>query len=254
MATSDIQKQLDDYSKDTRTFRVLVPEVTIPKMVGELRDPVNGVLLGVQQGLAKTYYEDEVIEAREISPMILAALDDESHPSHAHISSQIEDAANAEPSQSTVARLGVPFAGYDDMSEDDVLAAMSHLPSVSIQAIRDYESSHQARPRVLAYNIGHGESYIDRQEGRVSSELSDTDSSKAAAQIRTREVVDDGVIEPGEGQTGTGEPAIATGTAAAEDTSDDGGKKKVVRRSRKSRTTSESSEGNEGAGTQETQT
>lgn len=249
MASADVQAKLDEYSTDTRTFRVLVPELTVHKMVGELRDPVNGVLLGVQQGLGKTYFEDEVVSAQDISPLLLQAFDDPNHPSHNYVRSQLEDAEEADPSESTVARLGVPFDGYDEMSEDDVLAAMRHLPSVSISAIKDYEASHENRARIVAYNVGYGESYIDRQEGRVSSDLAETDSSKAAAQIRTREVVDDGVIEPGEGITGTGEGAVSD-TAAADNSGDEPAKKKVVRRSRKSRATAEAEAegGNEGEG------
>ena len=72
MAT-DVNEKLAAYGEDTRTFRVLVPELTIHKAVGELRDPINGVLLGVQQGLGKTYFEDEVVSAQDISPLLLYA-------------------------------------------------------------------------------------------------------------------------------------------------------------------------------------
>jgi hypothetical protein len=86
------------------------------------------------------------------------------------------------------------------------------LPSAAIQRIKEYEGERDdPRERITGYSVGFGESSIDRQEGKVSSDLQDTDESKAAVRISTREVPEDGPVVPGEGVTGTGDPQLPYG-------------------------------------------
>ena len=104
------------------------------------------------------------------------------------------------------------------MDEDDVLNAMKMLPSAAINRIKEYESQRDdPRQRIVGYNVGFGESAVDRQEGRVSSDLQDTDESKAAARLNTREVPDEGLVVPGEGITGTGDPQVSYGSREGDD-------------------------------------
>lgn len=224
-------------------YEVLVPELTVHRKVGDLTDPITGRVIGYQQGQGKTYYKDEVIPAYAVSPAMIEALEDEDHESHEAVSKRIRE-VSSEPKSNTAKRLGLPFAGYDDMDEDEVLAAMRNLPSSAIQAVKAYESSEEGegRERILTYNLGFGESPIDRQEGRVSGDHQDGDEDKAVARLKTREVPEEGLVEPGEGITGTGDPEIPHGQAAKEE--EEGSKPATRRRSRRTR----SSGGSGGSG------
>lgn len=222
-----------------RNFRVLAPELTVHKQVGELRDPITQTVTGIVQGQGTIVFEDEVIPEGEISPLLIEAIDNEDHPSHDYATRQIEEVKD-DPRLSLEARLGVPVAGYEEMEEDDIVAVMRHLPSSAIQRIKEYESERDdPREGIVSYNIGFGESPLQRQEGKVSSDREDTNDDKAAARLRTREVPEDDAVVPGEGITGTGEPAIPYGeTADEEEGKGDmtGSKpKKVVRRGRRDR-------------------
>ena len=135
-----------------------------------------------------------------------------------------------DPSSST--RLGSPFAGYDDMDEDDVLKAMRHLPSAAINRVKDYEAQRdEPRERIAQYNIGYGESPVDRQEGRLSGDVQDADENKAVRELSTREIPEDGPVVPGEGITGTGDPQTAYGSKKAKEEGEPAGDIKGTGRS-----------------------
>lgn len=230
----------------TTQYEVIAPELTLHRQVGELTDPISGQTVGIQQGRGRTVVAGTIVSSADLSPILLEALEDEDHPSYDYATKVLREVSD-DPNEET---FGEPIAGYDDLDEEQILAVLGVLPSAQAQAVKAYEASHENRSIIVNYSIGFGESPEARQTGVVSSDLDDTDESKAAAQIRTREVVDDDIVEPGEGVTGTGERAIAPGTAASED--DKGSKKTVPRRGRRQRPagsqTSGDSSGDGGSG------
>jgi len=200
-------------------YEVLVPELTLHKSVGEITDPVTGNVVGHQNGLGQTYFKGEKVAEEDITPDVLNALDDEDHPSHDSVSKKLKK-STGDAEQNTAARLGLPFEGYDDMDEDDIVTAMRVLPSAAQMRIKEYESLRdEPRGRIVDYNIGFGESAEERQTGVVSGDLveegDDRDpEAKPTARLKVREVPEEGLVEPGEGITGTGDPEIAYGAAA----------------------------------------
>lgn len=218
------------------TYEVLVDEVTIHRQVGELTDPITGRSLGIQQGAGKIWFKGEVIPENEISPLYREALEDEDHPMHAAVSKRLKKSGD-EARENTSQRLGVPFAGFDDMSEDELLDALRSLPSATIQVVKQYEAQNQNRERIVSFNLGFGESIRDREEGRVGSDLDEDgrdDSDKAVAELTTREVGED-TVQHGEGITGTGEGQIPYGSTEQGD--DDGSEARATqRRGRRART------------------
>lgn len=204
----------------TTGYEVLVDELTVHKEVAELRDKDNN-LVGRQNGLGETWLFGEILPADAVSPDYREALEDSDHPLHEAISAKLRPVSD-EPEQDGARRLGLPFDGYDEMDEDAVLAAMKNLPSAAIQRIKEWESSKDdARERIANYNIGFGESPDDRQEGRVGSDVQESDTeNKPTAKLKTRSVPEEGKVTPGEGVTGTGDPAIPYGSSE-EDKDDD---------------------------------
>jgi hypothetical protein len=45
----------------------------------------------------------------------------------------------------------LPFSGYDDMNQKEVLEAMASLPHAQVEAIREYEADHQGRQQILKF-------------------------------------------------------------------------------------------------------
>jgi hypothetical protein len=197
----------------TKGYEVLVPELTVHREVATLRSPATGEVIGRQNGRGRVWFQGEVIPPDELSWDYIEALENEDNPIHRHVAAKLRPVSD-EPRQSAEARLGVPFAGYDEMDEGAVLAAMGNLPSAAIQRIKEYEAMRdEPRERIVSYNVGFGESPVDRQEGRVSSDVADGDDSKAVRRLKTREVPEEGIVEPGEGITGTGDPIIPHGSS-----------------------------------------
>ena len=190
-------------------YKVLVDELTVHQTVAKLPQPDGSTIY--QNGLGQTYFRDEVIPDDKVAEDWREALESGEGALGESLSKVLEQSSDESGGQG--ARLGIPFAGYDDMDEDDVLNAMRSLPSAAVSRIQEYEGQRdEPRERITGYNIGFGESSIDRQEGRVSSDVQDTDESKAVARVNTREVPEDGPVKPGEGITGTGDPQMAYGS------------------------------------------
>lgn len=216
-------------------YEVLVDEYTIHRDVRELTNK-DGQVTGRQLGLGKTHYRGEVVPDAQVGQVYKDALEDEDHEAHAYVSARLRE-VDTEARQNTAERLGVPFAGYDDMDEDAVVTAMRHLPSGLIQAIKKYEAEHgENRDKIVQYNIGYGSDPAARQEGRVGSGGQDEDSEgrqgaakgKATAKLQTRNISDDDVVTPGEGVTGTGDGKIVADRSEG----DKEAPKKVVRNRR----------------------
>ncbi len=215
-------------------YEVLAKEYTVHRDVRVLTDN-DGKVTGKQLGLGKVCFQGEVLPDDAVGSVYKDALDNEDHASHAYISKRLKK-VSGEPSQNTAQRLGMPFADYGDMDEDAVLAAMKHLPSGVINAIKRYESEiGEGRDKIVNYSIGFGTDPDARQEGRVGSAVLDEGDrsvepdEKASAKLVTRAVPGVGddaegdAVKHGEGYTGVG-------TGIKPDKSDeDEGTKKVVR-------------------------
>lgn len=221
-------------------YKVLVDELTVHQTVSSLPQPDGSVMY--QNGLGQTYLRDEVIDDDFVAEDWKAALESGEGKLYDSLSLVLEQTSD-DPEMSP-ARLGLPFEGYDDMDEDDVLSAMKVLPSAAVMRVKEYEASRdEPREHIADYNIGYGESPTDRQEGRVGSDIQDTDESKASARLTTREVPEDGPVQPGEGVTGTGDPEIPYGSKKDEESGEGiKGTAKSRRRGRRDRQPAGSSE------------
>lgn len=212
-------------------YEVLAEEYTAHRDVRVLKNK-EGEVTGRQLGLGKTYYKGEVIPDDALGQVYKDILEDEDAESHEYLKARLKK-VDAKSSEDAAKRLGLPFEGYDDMDEDEVVAAMRHLPSGLIQRIKQYEEEHgEGRPKITGYIIGFGTDPDARQEGRVGAEpVSDEDhdaEGKATAKLTTRSVPgvdddapDEGIVQHGEGFTGTGEGAKPYGKDKAEDKGDD---------------------------------
>jgi hypothetical protein len=213
-------------------YKVLVDEVTVLQTVAKLPQPDGSVIY--QNGLGQMYYRDEVVPDDMMAEDWKEALDSGEGKLAEALSKRFEKSDDA--GGDTGKRLGAPFAGYDDMEEDDILNAMKMLPSAAIQRIKEYEEQQdEPRERIVSYNVGYGESAVDRQEGRVSSDVQDSDESKASGRISTREVPEEGPVVAGEGVTGTGDPQVPYGSRQDGEKGDVKGSGSPRRRGRRDR-------------------
>lgn len=204
-------------------YKVLVDELTVHKAVRQLTHPITGEPMGWQQGAGETWFLDEVIPADQMNPEWAEALEsgDEDNPLYGDLSKVLEPSSD-EPALNEAYRMGLPFEGYDDMEEEDILAAMRVLPSPAVMRIKDWERQNEGRESIVNYNIGFGESPDDRPSGRLTPEESDeVDEDKPVRRMRTRDLnPETGEFQFGEGITGSGDPPVAPGTAAAQEESD----------------------------------
>lgn len=219
-------------------YEVLVDELTVHKTVSKL--PQDDGSTFYQNGMGKTYYLGEVIPDEEVAENIRDALDEGGALADS-LSMKLKKVSEEE-SEDTARRLGVPFAGFDDMDEDDLLTVMRHLPSATIQRIKEYEAGREGRDRIVNYNIGYGVSPDDHQEDRVGSQAQEPDDDKAVAEISFRETPAGGKVVAGEGITGTGDPQVKPGSRKAEEKSSiksaarkAGARKSTARRGRRER-------------------
>src|SRR4051812_5431092 len=205
------------------TYEVLVDELTVLKTIGILTDPITGREIGVQQGAGRIAFKGEVLAATEVSSLWVDALEDDDNPLHDSISRKISRSGE-DPREDQERRLGVPFEGFDEMDEKDLLDAMRVLPSSTVTLIKQYEGQRDdPRDRIANYNIGFAESPRDRIDGLVGSELDEEgsgDEEKPTSVLTTREVEEDDV-QLGEGMTGTGDPDVPYGAAKAEESDEE---------------------------------
>src|SRR3954453_15615232 len=202
-------------------YKMLVDELTVHKAVPPLTHPVTGEPTGWQQGAVETWFLDEVIPREAINPECADVLDSGEGDLFEALSCKLE-ASSDEPALNEAYRMGLPFEGYDDMDEDDILAAMRVLPSPATMRIKDWERQNQGRESIVNYNIGFGEGPDDPTPGRLTPEEPDeVDENKPVRNMRTRELdPESGEFQFGEGITGSGDPPVAPGTTAAQEESD----------------------------------
>lgn len=120
-----------------------------------------------------------------------------------------------EGSVGQVGRLLEPFPGYNNLDVTQVRQAIANLPSEAIQRIKEYEAENENRVEIVEYQVGFGESTVDREQGVVSSDVDKAQrtADKPSSALGTREVGED-YVEGGEGYTGTGEPVRPYGSRA----------------------------------------
>jgi hypothetical protein len=239
-------------------YEVLVDELTVHRTVSELKNPLTGEVTGHVSGLGDTYYFGEVISPELVSQNIKDAFDEGEGSLFDQLSKKLKPVTDA-PQLDVALRLGLPFDGYDDLTEDEVLAAMANLPSQAQMRIKEYEAGNENRARITRFNIGFGENSLDRQAGKIASEVDvegrEAAAGKPAARLKTRNIPDEGPVEPGEGYTGTGDPVIPYGTS--EDDSDDSEEEKkksglaAQRRGRRPRAASAKKAADDSANTEE---
>jgi len=213
-------------------YKVLVDEVTVHKTITSFPQPDGSTVH--QNGMGQTYYRDDVIPDDDIAVDWKEALESGEGKLNDSLSHVLEKTGDEGGVSSRAA--GVPFVGYDDMEEDDVLAALKALPSAAQQRVKEYEATRdEPRERIVGYNTGFGESPMDRMEGKVSGDLQEA-TEKPSARIATREVnVDDNEVKAGEGVTGTGDPQKPYGAEADKEKGDVKGQGLKSRRGRRDR-------------------
>ena len=101
-------------------YKVLVDELTVHRTIAKLVQADGSVVY--QNGLGQTYYRDEVIPDETLRRTVREVLESGEGPLYESMSQKLEQSSDESGGQA--ARLGVPFAGYDEMEEDDVLTAM----------------------------------------------------------------------------------------------------------------------------------
>src|SRR4051794_32507337 len=104
-----------------QNVEVIANAVTVHRSVGELTDPQSGQVTGVQNGRGKTYLNGAVIPRDAVTPDILTALEDEDHPAHESISRKLKLVSSR--SRAGDSEVAEPFAGYDDLDEEEILRA-----------------------------------------------------------------------------------------------------------------------------------
>lgn len=218
----------------TESYRVLADELTLHQDVRALTNPMTGETVGYQRGRGRTYVEDDVISGDQVASIYKDALANSDHPLHESLSKKLQKVSD-EPKENLSVRLGVPFEDYDEMEAEEVVRAMSVLPSATIQRIKEYESANKGREEIVNYDIGFGVHPKERMNTKL--EPPEPDEDKTVREITTTDVdTESGDVELGEGVTGTGMPQVAHGAkkAASE------GRKPAARRGRRARTTTRS--------------
>lgn len=191
-------------------YKVLVDELTVHRDLRELKNK-EGEVTGRQLGLGKVHLRGEVIPDGQVGQVYKDALEDEDHEANSWVSARLEKVSD-DASEDLAARLGLPFEEYGEMDEDDIVAAMRHLPSGTIQRIKTFEAQQdEPRDKIVYYSIGFGTDPDARQEGRTraatveNEDRAVAEEDKATAKLTTRDVPEEGTVQHGEGYTGTGE-------------------------------------------------
>lgn len=216
----------------TKGYEVLVDEVTVHKTISKLPQQDGSVIY--QNGMGQTFLFGEVVDPALVAEDWKEALESGEGALHDSLSKKLKPVSD-EPSEDLVARLGLPFVGYDDMEEAEIVRAMSVLPSATIQRIKEYEGTRdEARTAIVDFSIGFGEHPDERQLAEpVNEDEQDISEDKPVRNLTTREVPDEGPVQHGEGITGTGEAQKPYGVEKEAEEGDEDAKK--AKRSSKAR-------------------
>lgn len=202
-----------------------VDELTVHKTVSTLHQQDGSVKY--QNGLGRIWLNGERIPPEEVAEDWKEALDKGEGPLYEALKNKLRPVSD-EPEEDLARRLGLPFDGYSEMDESDILRAMSVLPSATISRIKEFEAN-QEEPRegIVNYSVGFGETPLERQLTEI--EEAEVDENKAVRALTTREVPEEGVVRPGEGVTGTGDPQIPYGVVKEGEEDSDAPKKGNIR-------------------------
>lgn len=204
---------------DSKGYEVLEDEVTVLRTTASLVQPDGSVVH--QNGMGRVWLKGEVIPPDEIAEDWKEALDSGEGPLFDALQNKIK--SSSDDPHTSPQRLGLPFAGYDEMETADIVNAMRVLPSATIQRIKEFESDRgaEARSEIVDYNIGYGEAPHERQLAELEEPEDGMDEDKAVRSLKTRNVPDEGPVEPGEGFTGTGDPDKPYGVEKAAEEGDE---------------------------------
>jgi hypothetical protein len=218
-------------------------EVQVPRAAGEWYD-VNGNHLGYRNEQI-TYYEGEVIPDEDVSPQVQEALEN----GDPHISRLLEK-VGGEGQLNEERRAGLPFDGYDNLSVEDVVAALRVLPAEAGNRVKAYERARQNRPEIVQFDSGRLEGPADRVSGQIGSQHTEPVEKPQADQV-TRSVEDDSVVQGtsvlGEGGvelSADGVEPVAEATQPAEDQTTDNKRNASSNRKRSSSDSSSDSSDN----------
>jgi len=195
--------------------------IVVPEALNKepLRD-MNGNEVGYDH-LNHTYYNGEIIPNEKISPVVIEKLKstDENDKAAQRLQKVLVEVDENGESLDLKRRLGVPFEGYDDMEEDDIVAALHFLPGEAVQAVKDYEATRETpRYKVTSFNVGRRDNNFERVAGDPvrSSVRQDAAEGKASAALVTREVGED-TVQVGEGLQASDALTHEEAVQAAED-------------------------------------
>jgi len=185
-----------------RKFKVVADELSVPRSLGKNHD-LYGNEIGYSH-INKTWLKGEVLDEKDVSPVVIESIDN----------GEIDTIVEAGKDDESV--VSEPIPGYDSLTSDEVRTLFKTLPSASVSAIKDYEANNgENRVEIAEYNIGLGESPVDRLLGNVGSDKQDA-APKDTANITTREVSEDDV-RFGEGYTGDGNPDREFGSTESDE-------------------------------------
>jgi hypothetical protein len=215
----------------SKGYEVLVEELTVHQSVNKL--PQADGSYKYQHGLGKTFIQGEVLSEEQVAEDWREALDSGEGSLYEALKNKLKPVGD-EPSEDIVTRLGLPFEGYDDMDANDIVRAMSVLPSATIMRIKQYESTKdEPRTEIVDYSIGFGEHPDERQLAEIDEDAMELNDNKPVRRLTTREVPDEGPVVHGEGFTGTGEPQKPYGVEKDAEEGDE--EAKTARKSSKGR-------------------
>jgi hypothetical protein len=223
------------------SYKILQDGVTVLRTVNKLAQADGSTVY--QNGMGQIHFTDEVIPDDEVAEDWREALDSGEGSLYEALKDKLEKVSD-DPQLDMARRLDLPFEGYEDMEEDDVVAAMKTLPSAAVNSIKQYEATRdEPREQIVNYDVGFGEGPTDRVENKVGGDFQEGDEDKSVRNLTTREISEDGSeMELGEGVTGTGAPQVEPGTKKEADLQATAAKRRG-RRDRQPRPSSESGGG-----------
>lgn len=188
-------------------YKVQIPKgesIIVPEAIQKepLRD-INGNVVGYDH-INHVYYNDEIIPDEKVSPVIKELLEDndENNVRAKRLRDRLVAVDENGERLDLKRRLGIPFEGYDDMDEDEIVAALHFLPGQTVQAVKDYEATKENRYKITSFNAGTRDNNFERVVGDPvkSSQRQDAEEKSATSELVTREVdVDAGTVVEGEG-------------------------------------------------------
>lgn len=148
-------------------YKVLLPEVSILKALGEHRNAA-GDLLGYDHE-SVTYFQNDLVDGSDISPAFLELYGEGDEHARACVQQIIEGEFIADEtikeidnSSSSEDDIPEPFEGYDDLTVAEILTTLATENSDNVAVIKDYEKANKARKTILSYEQPSSEDASDK--------------------------------------------------------------------------------------------